>query len=97
MIGFAVAYVVAAAAIIGLLTAYSAAVLGTWRRASFIGVMLAALYALLFVLLSMETYSLVIGALLLFAALAGVMYATRGVDWAGVTRQDDEGEPAYAR
>ena len=97
VVGFAVAYVVAAAAIIGLLTAYSAAVLGTWRRASFIGVMLAALYALLFVLLSMETYSLVIGALLLFAALAGVMYATRGVDWAGVTRQDDESEAAFAR
>ncbi|KLE35713.1 cell envelope integrity protein CreD [Aurantiacibacter luteus] len=84
VIGFAFAYVVAAAAIIGLLTAYSAAVLGTWRRAGFIGAMLAGLYAVLFVLLSMETWSLVIGALLLFAALAGVMYATRRVDWSAV-------------
>ncbi|QZH74958.1 MAG: cell envelope integrity protein CreD [Erythrobacter sp.] len=89
MIGFALAYVVAAAAIIGLLTAYSAAVLGTWRRAGFIGAMLASLYALLFVLLSMETYSLVIGSLLLFAALAGIMYATRSVDWALVRRSED--------
>ncbi len=90
MIGFSMAYVVAAAAIIGLLTAYSAAVLGTWRRAGFIGGMLAGLYTLLFVLLSMETYALVIGSLLLFAALAGIMYATRSVDWAQVRGKEEE-------
>ena len=93
VIGFAWAYLVAAAAIIALLTAYSAAVLGTWRRAGFIGAMLAGLYALLFVLLSMETYSLLIGSLLLFAALAGIMYATRRVDWSAIGRTD-EGEMA---
>ncbi|WAT18151.1 cell envelope integrity protein CreD [Aurantiacibacter sp. MUD11] len=87
--GFALAYVVASAAIIGLLTTYSAAVLGTWRRASFIGLMLAGLYALLFVLLNLETYSLVIGSLLLFAALAGIMYATRSVDWTAVGRSEE--------
>lgn len=92
VVGFALAYVIAAAAIIGLLTAYSAAVLGTWRRAGFIGSMLAGLYALLFVLLSMETWSLVIGSLLLFAALGAIMYATRHVNWNEVARRDDEGE-----
>lgn len=90
VIGFGWAYVVAAAAVIGLLTAYSAAVLGTWRRAGFIGAMLAGLYALLFVLLNMETYSLLIGALLLFAGLTGIMYATRGVNWSAVGRSDEE-------
>ena len=95
VIGFAAAYIVAAAAIIGLLTAYSASVLGTWRRAGFIGAMLASLYALLFVLLNLETWSLVIGALLLFAALAGIMYATRNVDWSAVRRSEEE-EPGYA-
>lgn len=90
VIGFAMAYLVAAAAIIGLLTAYSAAMLGTWRRAGFIGTMLAALYAVLYVLLNEETYSLVIGSLLLFAALAGIMYATRNVDWSSVGRNEDE-------
>ena len=88
VIGFALAYIIAAGAVIGLLTAYSAAVLGTWRRAGFIGAMLASLYALLFVLLSLETWSLVIGSLLLFAALAGIMYGTRNVDWTG-RRQDE--------
>jgi inner membrane protein len=81
VIGFTPAYIVASAAIAGLNTAYSAAVLGSWRRAAFIGGLLVALYAVLYILLSLEAYSLLIGALLLFAALAGVMYATRRIDW----------------
>ena len=81
LIGFAAAYVVASAAIAGLNTAYSAAVLGSWRRAALIGGLLVGLYAVLYILLSLEAYSLLIGALLLFAALAGVMYATRRIDW----------------
>lgn len=79
--GFAPAYVLASAAIAGLNTAYSAAVLASWRRAGFIGGLLVGLYAVLYILLSLEAYSLLIGALLLFAALGGVMYATRRVDW----------------
>ena len=87
VIGFAAAYVVASVAIIGLLTAYSAAVLASWRRASFIGALLVGLYALLYVLLSLEAFALLIGAVLMFLALAGVMYATRRIDWSA--RQDE--------
>ena len=36
---------------------------------------------MLYILLSLEAFSLLIGSLLLFAALAGVMYATRRIDW----------------
>jgi inner membrane protein len=81
VIGFTPAYVLASAAIAALNTAYSAAVLGSWRRAAFIGALLVGLYAVLYILLSLEAYSLLIGSLLLFAALAGVMYATRRIDW----------------
>ena len=83
VIGFAPAYVLASAAIAGLNTAYSAAVLKSWRRAWLIGGLLIALYAVLYILLNLEAYSLLIGSLLLFAALAGVMYATRRIDWSG--------------
>ena len=89
VIGFLPAYIVAAAAIAGLNTAYSAAVLGSWRRAAFIGGMLVGLYAVLYILLSLEAYSLLIGSLLLFAALAGVMYATRRIDW-GARREQSQ-------
>jgi inner membrane protein len=73
--------VLAGGAIAGLNTAYAAAVLGSWRRASLIGALLVGLYAVLYVLLSLEAFSLLIGSVLLFAALAGVMYATRRIDW----------------
>ena len=87
VIGFTPAYIVASGAIAGLNTAYSAAVLKTWRRAAFIGGLLVGLYAVLYILLSLEAFSLLIGSLLLFAALAGVMYATRRIDW-GAKRGD---------
>ena len=83
VIGFTPAYILAAAAIAGLNTAYAAAVLKSWRRAAFIGGLLVGLYAVLYILLSLEAFSLLIGSLLLFAALAGVMYATRRIDWGG--------------
>jgi inner membrane protein len=81
VIGFAAAYVLASAAIAGLNTAYSAAILKSWRRAGLIGGLLVALYAVLYILLNLEDLSLLIGSLLLFFALAGVMYATRRIDW----------------
>ena len=59
----------------------TAAVLKSWRRAGFIGALLIGLYALLFVLLSLEDLSLVIGSVMLFVALATVMYLTRNINW----------------
>ena len=86
IIGFTPAYLVAAAAIAGLNTAYAAAVLKSWRRAAFIGGLLVGLYAVLYILLSLEAYSLLIGSVMTFLALAGVMYATRRIDWSASTK-----------
>ena len=83
VIGFTAAYIVASVAIAGLNTAYSAAVLGSWKRGYVIGGLLIALYAVLYILLGLEAFSLLIGSVLLFLALAGVMYATRRIDWSG--------------
>ena len=93
VIGFMPAYVAASAAIAGLNSAYSAAVLKSWRRGGFIGLLLVALYAVLYVLLSLEAYSLLIGALMLFVALAAVMYLTRNLNWGG---RGEEGEAEAA-
>jgi inner membrane protein len=79
VIGFAPAYLLASAAI----TAYSAAVLKSWRRALAVAALMVALYGVLYLLLSLEAYSLLIGALLLFATLAAVMYLTRNLNWGG--------------
>jgi inner membrane protein len=43
--------------------------------------LLVGLYATLYVLLNLEAYALIIGSVLLFVALAVVMWATRHIDW----------------
>lgn len=93
VIGFTPAYLLAAGAIIGLLTTYSAAVLKSWLRARIIGGLLMGLYAALYVLLNLEAYSLLIGSLLLFIALAAVMWGTRKIDWSAAGQAAEE-EPA---
>jgi inner membrane protein len=93
VIGFTGAYMLAGGAITGLLTAYSAAVLKSWLRARFIGGLLVGLYATLFVLLKLEAYSLLIGSLLLFVALAVVMWATRAIDWTARRGTSSGSEP----
>lgn len=87
IIGFTFAYLLASAAIIGLLSAYSAAVLKSWKRARFLAALLTGLYALLYVLLNLEAFSLLIGSVLMFFALAGVMYMTRNIDWSGLGKK----------
>lgn len=94
IIGFTLAYLLASGAIIGLISAYSAAVLGSVKRAGFIAGLLLGLYALLYVLLNLEAYSLIIGSLLLFVALAAVMYVTRRVDWSGLGKSGETVEAA---
>jgi inner membrane protein len=94
VIGFTFAYMLASAAIIGLLAFYSAAVLKSWKRARFLAAMLVGLYALLYVLLNLEAYSLLIGSVLMFFALAGVMYMTRSIDWSGLGKKDEVPTPA---
>ena len=97
IIGFAAAYVASSLAIIALLTAYSSAVLGSRKRAGVIGAVLIGLYAVLYVLLNLEAASLLVGSLLLFVALAAVMYTTRNLDWSAVSTRSEPGEEGYAR
>ena len=88
VIGFTAAYVLASVATAGLLAGYSAAVLQSWRRGQFVAALLAGLYAVLFVLLNLEAWSLLIGSVMLFVTLAAVMYATRNVEWSAVGRRE---------
>lgn len=80
-IGFGPAYGLAAAACSGLLGFYLAGVLGGWRQGLGFGMGLAGLYGLLYALLRSEDYALLVGAGVLFVALATVMALTRRVDW----------------
>ena len=78
---FAAAYLVASGACVGLVAFYVGNVLRSMRRGIVFGGLLGALYGFLYVVLQSEDYALLLGALLLFAALAIVMIMTRRVDW----------------
>ena len=78
---FAVAYLAGAVACIGLITVYLAGVFNSWRTATAFGGGLAVLYGMLFGILQLEDMALLMGSLLLFAALAAAMFSTRRFDW----------------
>lgn len=80
-IAFWQAYVVSAAACIGLQGVYLGHVLQSRRRALSFAVMLTALYGVLYGLLVSEDSALLMGSLLLFGILAAIMWITRKVDW----------------
>lgn len=80
-IAFGAAYAAASAGCVLLLGFYARHMLGGWRAGAAFGAGIAVLYGALWTLLQMEQTALVIGSLLLFAALAAVMVLTRRVDW----------------
>jgi inner membrane protein involved in colicin E2 resistance len=75
------AYVGAAVASSLLIVCYSISILHSYGRASSIAVLLAVEHSVLYVVLRMEDYALLAGTAALFAALAGLMFFTRNVDW----------------
>ena len=85
-LAFALAYAAATFACTGLVAAYVAHVLRSARAGLAFGAMLGALYGVLYMLLSAEDYALLAGSVLLFGLLAGVMIATRRVDWYQLAR-----------
>lgn len=78
---FALAYAVSAAGCVGLIGAYLSGALGSVRRGIGFGAGIAALYGVLYGVLLSEDNALLMGALLLFAALGTTMLATRRIDW----------------
>ena len=83
-IAFSLAYLAAATACITLIGIYLAAILRGWRRGFGFSFALATLYAALFGILRSEQSALLLGSLLLFFALAGLMLGTRRIDWYGL-------------
>ena len=81
---FDAAYLTAALAILALVLLYTKAVFRSWRTAGLIAGILAAFYLYFYVLLTLEDYALLAGAIGLFVILAAIMYLSRRVDWYGL-------------
>ena len=80
-IGFLWAYVLATAALCGLISVYLAGALRSARAGIVCGMIFAATYAVLYLLVTSESYALLAGSLALFALLATTMLVTRKIDW----------------
>jgi inner membrane protein len=91
-LGFQNAYLIASVSTIGLITAYATKTLQSFARAGIMGVILLGLYIYLYVLLHLQDYALLFGAIGLFLVLAVVMYITRNIDWYTVNKSMVNGE-----
>lgn len=75
-VSFGMAYLIAAAMTVLLITGYMWRMLGAAKVAVMIGLILTGMYVVCYILLTLSTYALLLGSLMLFAALAAVMYAS---------------------
>ncbi|MEL6920820.1 MAG: cell envelope integrity protein CreD, partial [Pseudomonadota bacterium] len=84
-LGFALAYAIAAGATGGVIAAFTASVFKgrLWTLTSIGG--FTALYGLLYIILSLEEFALLAGAISGFVVLTAVMFATRDIDWSGAS------------
>jgi inner membrane protein len=80
-IGFDWAFLIAGVSTVGLLSANAAWVFGSRAQGFKALAILGPLYAGIYVLLRLEDNALLAGAVASFAAVAAVMYFTRGIDW----------------
>jgi len=80
-IAFLLAYVSAATALILLIGIYIAGALRSRIRGLVAATAMTVVYGLLYVLVLSEDYALLLGAIILFIALAAVMLVTRRIDW----------------
>lgn len=85
-IGFFLAYLVAAGATGGVISLYVAKVQASVTKGLIMGAVFFVLYGLLYMILQLEDYALIAGAIGGFVMLAVVMFATLNVDWSGKAR-----------
>lgn len=88
-IGFSWSYLIASTATGVMLASYVACALDSTRAGTIMATAFALLYGVLFLVLRLEDYALLAGALLGFAGLTIIMFATLRVDWAGHMERRD--------
>lgn len=95
-VGFGLAYAAGAVAVVGQIAFYTRAVLGSTRRTALLSALLAALYGGLYVLMRLEDFALLVGAVALFAGLTAIMAVTRRIDWYAIGLAGAPAKPSPA-
>ena len=81
--GFDIAFGIAATATVALISAYAGWTFQSRGQGIRALVAFTFLYGLIYVLMRLEDYALLVGALASFGAIAAVMWFTRNIDWYG--------------
>jgi inner membrane protein len=80
--GFNIAYLIAGTCTIGLVGWFIGSILRSSTLAIFITFVLSVVYAYIFFIIQLQDYSLLMGSIGLFIALATIMYFSRKLQWA---------------
>ena len=83
---FNFSYLIAATMTIGLISWYSGSILKDKKLASLVAGNLIILYGFIFTIIQLEDYALLMGSLGLFIILTLVMYFSKKIDWAGLSK-----------
>jgi len=86
-INFNSAYIISAISTLLMISAYVHAILKSIKISSLIGGILFVLYGFIFVIIQLQSYSLLIGSIGLFAILGIVMYYSRKIDWYNLKKE----------
>ena len=95
-IGFGAAYLVAAAATTLVVSGFVGTALRSAMRAAIAAVAFTATFALLYAILRLEDLALLVGSVIGFVTLSGLLFATRRVDWSGAGRVASQPEAGTA-
>lgn len=86
-INFGLAYIISSIAIMLTIGLYSLSVFGGKKFSIIIATQIGSLYALMYVLLVNQNYSLLLGSIMLFIILVLGMYFTRNINWYNVEEE----------
>ncbi|AMR31393.1 hypothetical protein A0256_08120 [Mucilaginibacter sp. PAMC 26640] len=80
-IGYNYAYLLSSTATIGLISFFTASLLNNKPAAALFAFILTLFYGFIFIIIQLEEYSLMVGAIALFVIVATLMYFSRKIDW----------------
>jgi inner membrane protein len=78
---FQYSYLIAALLVVGLISFYTSNIYANKKLGMTIGAFLIVFYGFMYIILQMQDYSLLLGNIALFIILAGIMFATRKINW----------------
>src|SRR5262249_25938446 len=82
-LGFLSGNVISTSCVLLQATLYTMSVVRRVRLAAIFAGVLGALFGFLFIVISLDSYALLVGAVALFVILSVVMFVTRRLDWSG--------------